>query len=170
MSAYACTIGFTASGFGIAPNNGSKSCYEPGSFGSLVTKGLGVLSKHGYAGILGLGGEGAGGGFTGGFSRAFVSTTNGQVGMMTTYAGGAGSVLGASVSGGLLVGTSNYTSLSGYADWSIFGSVGGGDGFGGALSASTNASGTAYSLTAGGASGGSASGGVSYSTVTPICK
>ncbi len=160
------------SGSGAAPNNTTKptTCYRPGLVGRMAAKALSWLSGDGGGYLLGISGGVAGGAVAADGTRAFVSDTHGNVGMMTTIALSGGSVLGASASGGLSFGASNYSSLSGYASWSTQAAISGGDGLGGSASLSVNSSGALYTLTAGGGYGLSVSGGASYSWVTPLCK
>jgi hypothetical protein len=155
-----------------APNNTTKptTCYRPGLVGQMAAKALSWLSGDGGGYLLGISGGVAGGAIAADGTRAFVSDTHGNVGMMTTIALSGGSVLGASASGGLSFGASNYSSLSGYASWSTQAAISGGNGLGGSASLSVNSSGALYTLTAGGGYGLSVSGGGSYSWVTPLCK
>jgi hypothetical protein len=159
------------SGTVVAPNNETKStCYKPGIIGRAAAKALSWLSLDGGGYLLGISGGVAGGLAAVDGTRAFVSDTHGNVGMMTTIAVSGGSVIGASASGGLSIGASNFSSLSGYAGWSGQGTISGGVGLGGSASLSANTSGASYTLTAGGGFGASASGGLSYSWVSPLCK
>src|ERR1700748_1322437 len=112
-----CTTTFAACAFGNAPSNGTKPtpCYKPGLVGRMAAKALSWLSTDGGGYLLCVSGGVAGGGVAADGTRAFVSDTHGNVGMMTTIALSGGSVLGASASGGFSFGASNYSSLSGYA-------------------------------------------------------
>lgn len=156
----------------LAPNKGTTgtTCYKPGIVGRAIATALSWLSGDGGGYLFGVSGGVAGGNVAGDGTRAFVSDTHGNVGMMTTVALSGGSVIGASASGGLSFGASNYASLDGYASWSTQAAISGGDGIGGSASLSVNSSGALYTVTAGGGYGLSASGGASYSWVTPICK
>lgn len=159
-------------GSGQAPNNPPRktTCYKPGLIGNAVAKALSWLSLDNGGYILGFNGGVAGGNLATDGTRAFVSDTHGNVGMMTTVAGAAGSAIGVSAAGGLSFGASNYTSLSGYAGWSTGATVSGGVGLGGSASLSFNSQGGSSLMTVGAGYGGSVSGGASYSWVTPLCK
>ena|ERR1700733_14910262 len=113
-----CTTGIDAVAFGIAPNN-NRPCYTPGVAGKVAVKAVSWLSRHGVGYVLGWSANLAGTGVAGEYTHALVSDTNGNVGMMSTISVSGISSIGLSGSGGVVFGTSNYSSLSGYGGFGV---------------------------------------------------